>query len=262
MKSLPAYYGLQEKSAFEQLSRVLKNKPPNVKILLDTLQEKNKLIYYSEYDYDLWKPAKIRLDWINHRVHGRTLEIGCGADPLISGSDAEYKMGMDLSLKAVREAAKKLDQAWMLDIDYTDEADLEELAGKFDTIVQSETLEHFAFPQRALGLSHYLLKKEGRLLVTYPNKMSMAMAVDYVVHGGKYGHFEPFHRGHISIVRKPVLEQWFEETGFSIVEQDFRESGIIAYGNTGWPRGEQWKKFCSLAPSVMGHQFFYVLEKK
>ena len=262
MKQLRAYDESRITLTVDDLSRLEKNRPANVKILFDTLMDKDKLTYYSEYEYELWKPPKIRLDWIHEHVSGRTLEIGCGADPLITASNAEYKMGMDISLKAAREASQKLDEVWVLDIDNTKEADLEQLAGQFNTVVQSETLEHFAFPQRGLSLSHYLLKKDGKLVVTYPNKMSVAMAVDFAVHGGKFGHFEPFHRGHISIVRKPVLEKWFAETGFSIAEQDFRESGLIAYGNTGWPRGEQWKRICSLAPSVMGHQFFYVLEKK
>ena len=262
MHPLPIDHPFQEKGAVNELSNLEQNKLGNVKILAATLQDRGKFRYYQQYDYELWKPHPIRLDWVNGRVRGRTLEVGCGANPLIADYNAAYKVGMDISLNAAQEAAKKLDEVWVLDIDNTTEADLEQLASQFDTMVHSETLEHFAYPKRALSLSRYLLKDDGRLIVTYPNKMSIAMAVDYVLHGGKFGHFEPFHRGHISIVRKPTLEKWFAETGFTIVEQDFRESGLIAYGNTGWPRGEQWKKVCSLAPSLMGHQFFYVLEKR
>ncbi|MDP3727793.1 MAG: class I SAM-dependent methyltransferase [bacterium] len=217
--------------------------------------------YFSKYNYGLWQPPQSRRDWIRQWTGpGEFLDIGCGGYPATMDvpSGGERGIGADIAPEAARRYRNYFREFYLFNIERIRLGEVPELAGRFNTVVMSETLEHFREPLAALRKAAAFLHPGGRLLVTYPNASSFAQLVDYYGHGGRWHRFRDFHRSHIYLVRKERLETLFAAAGLDIAHFDFRPSDI---GIEGVPpeSNRAWRMIAASWPSFLGHQFFYVL---
>lgn len=223
--------------------------------------EESAVEYFSRYDYESWKPPQVRKDWVTAWVGpGEFLDIGCGGYPVsMDVPDGRTRgVGADIAVRAVQRFREYFKEFFFLDIEKVSAAEVPELCARFNSIVMSETLEHFRSPDEVLATVRTFLAPGGRLLITYPNAFSVAQGIDWFLHRGSWSRFRDFHDSHVYLVRKPELEALFAETGFKVVHFDFRPTDIIE----GFPRetSSLWKRIASFIPSLLGHQFFYVLE--
>jgi 2-polyprenyl-3-methyl-5-hydroxy-6-metoxy-1,4-benzoquinol methylase len=218
--------------------------------------------YFTRYDYESWKPPQIRRDWVTAWVGpGDFLDIGCGGYPVsMDVPDGLTRgVGADIAVRAVQRFRNYFKEFFFLDIEQATSDEVPELHSRFNTVIMSETLEHFRDPTKVLKTVSTFIAPGGRLLITYPNAFSIAQLMDRLLHGGVWHRFSDFHDGHVYLVPKRELERLFASAGFRIRYFDFRPSDVIA----GFPkeRTAGWKGFAKLFPSFLGHQFFYVLER-
>ena len=219
--------------------------------------------HFSNYNYEAWIPPKSRRDWINQWIlPGEYIDIGCGGYPVTMDiSDGRRRgVGVDVSEKAALRHKKYFKDFYLFDIENIELREIPDLLKRFETVVLSETLEHFRDPLPVLNKIKRFLRPGGRILITYPNAYSVAQYVDRATHRGRWHRFADFHENHIYLVRKHKLEVLFEKAGLVVKYFDFRPSDIIE----GFPdeKSKFWKRIAQLTPSFLGHQFFYVLDLK
>lgn len=216
--------------------------------------------YFSKYDYDSWKPPKVRRDWIREWVKdGEFIDIGCGAYPV--SMDVPYGkkrgVGVDIASEAAHNALNYFKEFYLFNIEKIKQEEIPELMSRFDYAIISEALEHFRDPMVILRKTLWFLKPDGKLLVTYPNAYSIAQWVDRIFHFGKRHRFRDFHRSHVFLVHKKELEEIFQRAGFKIQYFDLRPSDIIDHFPN--EQSRKWRFLAKLAPDFLGHQFFYIL---
>ena len=103
-----------------------------------------------------------------HPSEIRILEIGCGLGYLtyafnMSGYRAT---GIDISSEAINQATLKFGNYFKVADLFT----LSRLEDRYDYVVMMEVIEHVPAPKEFIIAAADLLKKEGKLLVTTPNK--------------------------------------------------------------------------------------------
>ena len=99
----------------------------------------------------------------------RALELGC-ADGYISRHLAERGCrvtGIEVDAEAAQRAQQWCER--VLNHDLNDPGWIQQLEGKFDTIVCGDVLEHLIEPERTLRLLHQLLAPGGRVIICLPN---------------------------------------------------------------------------------------------
>jgi nicotinate-nucleotide adenylyltransferase len=169
-------------------------------------------------------------------------------------------VGVDIAPEAAEKSPHYFKEFYLFDIERIGEEEIPELLHRFHTVILSETLEHFRDPALILEKANWFLKPGGKILLTYPNAYSIAQGIDRIAHFGRWHRFRDFHRSHIFLVKKKELEGLFGRAGLRIVYFDLRPSDIIDH----WPQEQNriWRCVAKLAPSLLGHQFFYVLERQ
>jgi SAM-dependent methyltransferase len=233
----------------------------HIHVFPDTLDEE-KFAYFEKYDYASWVPPVSRRNWITQNINaGEYLDIGCGAYPVtmdIPGGIARG-IGVDISPHAARLYSRYFKEFYLFNIARISPRSVPELAQRFPTIILSETLEHFAEPEKVLETIRAFLAPKGQLLVTYPNIYSIAQRLDRFLHGGAHSRFKTFHKSHVFLIHKKALDAFFSDHGYRIVHFDCRPSDIVE----GFPSESNpvWKRVARAYPSLLGHQFFYILER-
>ncbi len=216
--------------------------------------------YFLRYDYESWRPPLVRRQWIaTHVGVGEFLDIGCGAYPVTADvpGGQQRGVGIDVTPQAALRYRDHFAEFYLMGIDRVQPTEIPELLNRFETVVLSETLEHFHKPSLVLEQIKRFMKSEGTLLITYPNAFSIAQRFDYISHGGRWQRFRDFHRSHVFLTSKTRLEALFRTVGFSVIEFDFRPSSLIGLFPPETSR--LWKSITRHWPSLFGHQFFYVL---
>ena len=231
-------------------------------VFADTLDPET-FDHFSRYDYHGWVPPQIRKDWIKAWTgSGEFLDIGCGAYPV--SSDVEgcnlRGVGVDVAPEVVETYRQYLKDLYLFDIVNIDLEEIPSFRSRFNTVILSETLEHFRNPFEVLLKVKTFMRPGGRLLITYPNAFSVAQLLDYFIHWGKWHRFKTFNASHVYLVKRRALETLFKEAGFTVDHFDYRPSDIVE----GFPKEHNWlwRKITKLAPTFLAHQFFYVLSKK
>ncbi len=224
---------------------------------------KNSLYYniFMNFPYDDWIPARQRYEFVNKYAKGKSLlDIGCGYYPISAEVKMPMKVGIDVSIKAARKSVKEFNQFYLLDISSIDKEILKKYLGNFDTIVASEILEHLEEPYSVIEKISYLLKKNGRILITVPNGNSIANKVDKLRNKGKSERFKIYHKSHVSLLSASEWIRLFDKADLEVEIFDIRPSDIVE----GFPNEKtfMWKNICSINPELMAHQFFFVLKKK
>lgn len=115
---------------------------------------KNKEERYAEWIMDYLKPLIPK--------EGKILDIGCGMGRLLheAGKFTDAKLyGIDISWNAITEATKRYPKINFKVVD------AEQLVGKYDLIINSQTLEHVNDPEKIISR----MKECGkRLFITVP----------------------------------------------------------------------------------------------
>lgn len=95
------------------------------------------------------------------------LEIGCGSGDLLAQLNASRKVGVDLSIRQIEAARRRLPGAEFL-VQAGEELDV---PGTFDVIVVSDTLNLAADVQRLLERLHAVAHRDTRLIVNFQNTL-------------------------------------------------------------------------------------------
>lgn len=135
---------------FAQSAKIKSSKNPLKYLALESS------IYYSVYNF------------IKHQPKCSVLEVGCGYGYLTYALAREgfNVTGIDISENAIKSAKENFG-------DHFSNESLKELLNrniKFDLIVSTEVIEHVDEPSEFFGLCVSLLKPDGKILLTTPNK--------------------------------------------------------------------------------------------
>ncbi len=133
----------------------------------------------------LWD--KVRAEELNRRVvkmiapahEKRILEIGCGIGRTVSYIDGcrEF-IGTDLSEEAVSQANREFANRPDVRFFVMDAMNLEFEDDYFDVVIAKEVIEHLLQPELALREAFRVLKHDGVLLLTSPNRDSLHLRVN------------------------------------------------------------------------------------
>ncbi len=119
---------------------------------------------------------KLRIDWMISQVRGeRVLDVGCseGITSILLAQEGYKVIGIDSDAEAIRYAKNDLDKepesvknrATFLEGNLLDQA-FEETS--FDSIIIGEVIEHLPNPKPLIERCYFLLKKEGKIIITTP----------------------------------------------------------------------------------------------
>lgn len=148
----------------------------------------------------LLKSHMVRYKYVQPYIQGKdVLEIGCGTcygmGTILSGYNKI--IGMDISLDALKYGNKTYKKKHLKLLQANCEA-LPFPNGSFDLVVSFEVIEHLADPKAYLGEISRILKKDGHLILSTPNK--------------RYSEFNPYHLKEYYLPElKVVLETMFDE---------------------------------------------------
>lgn len=127
-------------------------------------------------------------------VHGNVLDIGCGQGLLIKKilekSNANFVVGIDISPKLCSISAIRNPTARIVNADAENNCFVQ---NSFNVIFMTEVLEHLLEPQKALLEVARILKYNGKLVLTVPNR-------DWLL-------FEKYKRSKESF--QPVDDHWY-----------------------------------------------------
>jgi SAM-dependent methyltransferase len=127
------------------------------------------LIFLKDIEAMYWGVITALQDRVNDRQNTKILEIGCGMGYLTYSliRDGYNVTGLDISQEAVAEATRSYGNHFIC-------ADIFEYAGQhmgeYSVIIMSEVIEHIEAPVDFLDQAIKLLKTDGELIVTTPNK--------------------------------------------------------------------------------------------
>lgn len=145
------------------------------------------------------KKGKITLrgKLIRKQLFGKILDVGCDSHFLHDEIKDNKTIGLDIIIKHVRGRVIKGDGQYMAI-----------KSESFDSIVAGEIIEHLEKPEIFLKESYRILKENGRLIITTPNRNSWwnRITKSYFI---KY---------HLSLFTKNELISSLNKVGFSIKE--------------------------------------------
>lgn len=150
-----------------------------------------------------------RLTFIKKHMKGKVLDVGCVQGPLHELIYREGVYGLD-----VRDDCSIKKNFFV--------GDAQKMPFKdnfFDTVIAGELIEHLESPDKFLSEANRVLKKDGILILSTPNRDSLynRLTKKYIVEGTR-------HHRHETIFNKEMLKKILDKHGFRI-----KEFTIIAY---------------------------------
>ncbi len=138
------------------------------------------------------------------------LDAGCGTGEFsrLASAQGARVVAFDLGCGLVSQAQGKASDLWGVVGDLTDAPFSE---GVFDYIICSETLEHTATPQRAVGELCRLLKPGGVLVITVPNRLW-----GWAPHVARWLRLRPYH-GYEHWLTLTQLRRWVREDNCEVI---------------------------------------------
>jgi len=160
-----------------------------------------------------------RTEFIKKKMFGRILDVGCEAGEFHKTIKSNNFYGLDLKPKKYIEKTVKADAEKM---PFSDDC--------FDTIIAGELIEHLPKPEDFLKESKRILKKNGIIIITTPNKRSW---VNRILKSS-------FHKGHISLFDitgiKKSVDKYFSIEEFFCLPYDSISSWGSKHKNMFWVR--------------------------
>ncbi|MGD9615324.1 MAG: class I SAM-dependent methyltransferase [Alphaproteobacteria bacterium] len=108
------------------------------------------------------------------------LELGCGAGGIAAHNitDANSIIGTDLSEEALRTAREFFSRHPRLQFRYMDAENIEVADSSFDIVIAKEVLEHLHSPGRCISEVHRVLRRNGLLVLSSPNRDSLHLRLN------------------------------------------------------------------------------------
>lgn len=115
----------------------------------------------------------------------KILDIGVGDGVYESLLDKNTRkkcklFGIDISKSQLNRTRQYIDETKLVDVDHEK---IPYPANSFDIIIISEVLEHLFFPEHVLDEAQRLLKKNGYLLLTFPNSGALQLRLSLLILG-------------------------------------------------------------------------------
>jgi len=142
-----------------------------------------------------------RPDFILSRISGKILDVGFNSGTLHRKIKEKFKndvFGIDTVIKKETECYKEADASKK--IPFPD--------NYFDTIVAGEVIEHMKKPEGFIQEAYRVLKKDGRIIITTPNRLSLINRIFR-------SYYAPLH---FTLFAEKELAGLLESKGFRIIE--------------------------------------------
>lgn len=161
---------------------------------------------------------------------GRVLDIGCG-DALLGKylcrqPDVEY-VGLDVSLRAVEQAASNLRSCRRYALVQGDVTTLAFPSDHFDVLIMGELIEHFQFPQIIASEIRRVARPGARVIITTPNYASLCHRVGLLLRGRIAFDVEE----HVRLFTYRSFKEFLAANGF----QPRRIEGVFYFIDMPWP---------------------------
>ena len=183
---------------------------------------KVKMSNYTNFQYgdDKNKPWYKIIGQIS--ANTRVLDIGCSSGSLgelLKKEKGCQVVGVDLDKDDIEIAKKKLDQAFVLNI----ESDELGILGTFDFVIFADVIEHLVDPVGVLKRVKTLLNSKGSVLFSIPNMAHMSTRLMLLKGRFKYGEIGLLDKTHIHFYDKEEIERVFNSAGYGIEVFDWVE---------------------------------------
>lgn len=176
---------------------------------------------YEEHALQFQQEATSYLDLISRYKNGvRLLDIGCGVGFFLASAEQMgwEATGLDVSVRAVRQAQRRLNQGSVI---ASTVADAEFPTSYFDVITLWSALEHMAHPAQSLDRILTWLKPDGIIALEVPIEDSLLKTLNrwmYKLSGGR------FHAVHYLYGNAPGSHIWsFSKKSLRLL---FRQHGL------------------------------------
>jgi len=164
----------------------------------------------------------------------KILDLGCGDGRLSAElvKKGHEVWGTDVFPDGIEEAKKKGINAIKADI----EARLPFCDSEFDLVLILDTLEHIYDEEGVIWEAYRVLKKDGKVIISYPNQFDLRNRLNMLFGGGiihwshrKYENVHAWKYGHIRFLLYKELEELLKICGFypKKVQFNFMAGGIL-----------------------------------
>ncbi|MBY0314992.1 MAG: methyltransferase domain-containing protein [Bdellovibrionales bacterium] len=154
---------------------------------------------------------------------GHLLDFGAGRGDflklLMAQSDLKFELhGIDLMQNHIDGVS------WYVQ-DLNNKLKLE--SQQFDVVTCVEVIEHMENPRHIVRDIYNILKPGGYLILTTPNNESWRAMISYVIRGHFVSFTDSSYPAHITSLNRLDLERIFHEVGFTSVDFDFTDMGMV-----------------------------------
>jgi len=166
-------------------------------------------------------PRLALLELIGDRAPSRVLEIGCGTGATLAALKRRFAGAHTTGLERLPAAAQAAREAHNADqvvqADVLDASAVDFAAARFDLVILSHVLEHFAEPQAVLARVRHWLAADARLLVALPNVRHLSALLPLLLRGEfDYQPSGILDRTHLRFFTRKSAERFFAEQGFVV----------------------------------------------
>lgn len=186
----------------------------------NTFETSKKLFSIGKASIEYMATSEPRIEIIKNWIGSKrkVLDLACydGSYSLIFKELGNVVYGIDSVTEAVKEAKKKGIKAYEGDL----EKKLPFKNNFFDVAHGGEIIEHLYDTDTFVSECHRVLKKDGLLIITTPNVVSLPRRILYLLGQGRFFEAsntfssEGFSVGHIRFFTKKLLKDFVESHGF------------------------------------------------
>lgn len=170
-------------------------------------------------DYDNWEFREI-ITILSPKKGERILDVGCGTGEFCYFLKKKYEVvpeGIDVNEKALKIASSNYPDILFKNVKLKDmDKDI------YDAVTMIEVVEHLPKPLNTLRSIKRLLKKEGRIVVSTPNRWAFLHKIKSAITGYDYL-YDPLH---IQLFNHKSLLSLFLKAGFNVDKVYTKPLGI------------------------------------